>query len=369
MKTLLGKKVAKPTLMSTYPSEDVTFLLKDLSDVLVEREVEDREESPDFGKFLPTEYEPSAAYLSLFYEMLGELAGKVALSVGTVSEMILARNGQKTVLASLRSAGTPAGVLIRRYLKMIHNIEVSHYSHGLIKGLGIDRNALTYMVQQHPDYHIQFVDSWTGKGASLKRLIENVSEFNSVYNTRISGEMAALADPGHCVSTFGTRDDFLIPNALLNSHVNGLISRTVVPDEFIGPDDFYGAKFYKQWIEQDVSNLYVDTISSKFMSIANDARNQAKQYLANPELTEATWRGIQDIKAIQERFAIEDMNLVKPGVGETTRFLLKRAPSLILVKDINNPYLKHVLQLAEERGVRIEVYPDLTYSCCGIVNS
>ena len=37
-------------------------------------------------------------------------------------------------------------------------------------------------------------------------------------------DLAVLADPGHCVRTFGTRDDFLIPSACLNSTVSGLVS-------------------------------------------------------------------------------------------------------------------------------------------------
>ncbi len=42
---------------------------------------------------------------------------------------------------------------------------------------------------------------------------------------------------------FGTREDFLIPSACLNSTVSGLVSRTVLNDDLIGPADFHGAKF------------------------------------------------------------------------------------------------------------------------------
>ena len=46
--------------------------------------------------------------------------------------------------------------------------------------------------------------------------------------TGFDPEIAVLADPGSCVRTYGTRDDFLIPSACLNSTVSGLISRTVL---------------------------------------------------------------------------------------------------------------------------------------------
>ena len=61
-----------------------------------------------------------------------------------------------------------------------------------------------------------------------------------------SDDLAVLADPGHCVRTFGTRDDFLIASACLNSTVSGLVSRTVLNPKFLGPGDFHGAKFYRE---------------------------------------------------------------------------------------------------------------------------
>ena len=45
---------------------------------------------------------------------------------------------------------------------------------------------------------------------------------------------------------FGTREDYLIPSACLNSTVSGLVSRTVFNTDHIGPDDFHGAKFYAE---------------------------------------------------------------------------------------------------------------------------
>ena len=51
-----------------------------------------------------------------------------------------------------------------------------------------------------------------------------------VYNL-----LAVLADPGVCAPILGTRDDFLIPSACLNSTVSGLVSRTVLRDDLIGP--------------------------------------------------------------------------------------------------------------------------------------
>lgn len=36
-------------------------------------------------------------------------------------------------------------------------------------------------------------------------------------------------------------------------------------------------------------------------------------------------------------YKISDVNLIKPGVGETTKVLLRRVPWMILVNDMDNP--------------------------------
>ncbi|MNE86395.1 hypothetical protein D3C80_1834910 [compost metagenome] len=64
---------------------------------------------------------------------------------------------------------------------------------------------------------------------------------------------------------------------------------------------------------------------------------------------------------------MDNINLIKPGVGETTRVLLRRVPWKIIVDTKYNPNLRHIMLLAEERGVPVEEYPGLAYSCCGII--
>ncbi len=68
-------------------------------------------------------------------------------------------------------------------------------------------------------------------------------------------------------------------------------------------------------------------------------------------------------------YKISDVNLIKPGVGETTRVLLRRVPWKILVDNMDNPNLKHIKLLAEDKCVPIEVYKNMSYSCCGVIKS
>ncbi|RKP48834.1 hypothetical protein D7Z26_20895 [Cohnella endophytica] len=363
--------LATPVPMGSYRSEDVVFLLKDLSSVDLERGTEDREEAiqngTHYSEMLPVEYRPSEEYIRLFHDTLRTTARQVAEAVAVVAEQIMAkRRGDNLVLASLARAGTPIGVLIKRYIRTHSNLNPPHYGISIIRGKGIDENALKYMLREHPGADIQFVDGWTGKGAIRKVLIQACAKFERDYGVRLNDDLAVLADPGCCSATYGTRDDFLIPSACLNSTVSGLISRTVLRDDLIGPNDYHGAKYYKEWAEEDLSNGYVDAIAEHFESVREAARAQALSLLAREE-DPVTWKGEQDIRRIQSDFGIADINLVKPGVGETTRVLLRRVPWKILVDDLNNPNLAPILLLAKDRGVPVEEYADLTYSCCGII--
>ncbi|WP_379128224.1 cysteine protease StiP family protein [Paenibacillus sp. sgz500958] len=367
---IMKKVIAPPVPLGSYPPSDVTFLLKDLSEVTLERGTEEREEAIQSGihysEMLPVEYQPTSGYIGLFHETLQESSRKVAYAVAVVSELIVAERGLKTVLVSLARAGTPIGVLIKRYIAYKYSVDLPHYSISIIRGKGIDENAVLYMLQQHGlDAELQFIDGWTGKGAIRQVLIEACNSFYSKYGIRLNDDLAVLADPGHCSATYGTREDYLIPSACLNSTVSGLMSRTVLRDDLIGPDDFHGAKFYKEWLNEDVSNEFIEAVCPYFPAVALEGLETAMQMRQSPP--EVTWQGLQDIRSIQHAFGIADINLVKPGVGETTRVLLRRVPWRILVDSLENPNLRHIMLLAKDRGVPVEVFPDLTYSCCGII--
>lgn len=367
---IMAKMIPHPSPIGSYAPSDVIFLLKDISDVHLERTTEEREAAIQSGvhysEMLPTEYEPSAAYIELFHRTLAESARQVALAAAIVAERILARRGRDVILVSLARGGTPAGILIKRYLAYRYGLDMKHYSVSIIRGKGIDENAILYILQQHgAGASIQFVDGWTGKGAIRGVLMEAAERFERQYGYRMNDDLTVLADPGHCCDMFGTRDDYLIPSACLNATVSGLISRTVQRDDLIGMSDFHGAKFYKEWAASDLSGVFVDAVSGCFAEMEGEAYRRAEEL--ERTRPEATWKGKADVEMLQAKYGIDNVNLVKPGVGETTRVLLRRVPWKIIVNRPDNPSLKHIVLLAEDRGVPIEVLPELTYSCCGII--
>ncbi|WP_405662067.1 phosphoribosyltransferase [Streptomyces sp. NBC_01166] len=351
---------------SSYPADDVGWLLQDLSDTALEAPTEEREEAIQSGgahyaESLPVEYQPSPRYQELFKAALDTSAARIARAVGTVTETVLAERGPRPVLVSLARAGTPVGVLMRRWAQHRHGLDLPHYAVSIVRGRGIDANALRWLAAHHDPADVVFVDGWTGKGAITRELAAALEEFGG-----FNPEIAVLADPGGCVRTYGTREDFLIPSACLNSTVSGLISRTVLRSDLVGPHDFHGAKFYSELADADVSGHFLDTVAARFDEVGDAVDAEAKELLAADRAP--TWEGWAAVERISEEYGIHDVNLVKPGVGETTRVLLRRVPWKILAKRGAGADLDHVRLLAEQRGVPVEEVGELPYTCVGLIH-
>lgn len=361
----------QPARIGSYHQDDVLFLLKDLSDLKLEDSTINRElkvqSGQHYSESLPVEYQPPKEYVELFWETAREYKHKVAICIGIVAEQIYQSKGNQAILVSLARAGTPVGILIKRYLQQRYAITIPHYSISIIRERGIDENALLHILNHHPEGKLQFVDGWTGKGAISLELTKACQDFERKYGRKLDDTLAVIADPGYCTTLFGTREDFLIPSACLNSTVSGLVSRTVLNTKYIGKDDFHGAKYYRELLPHDVSNKYIELIANEFAVIFEEAVEIA--VARKLDKIETGFLGMADVKKIQSEFKIESTNYIKPGVGETTRVLLRRVPWKILMRDITSPYVKHILMLAQEKGVEVVPYSELNYLCCGLIKS
>lgn len=353
----------------SYAAEEVRWLLKDLSHVPLEGDVALREKRIQAGvahyaESLPVEFQPDAAYQELFHRVLADSARRLAVAVGAVTDLVLAERGSDIVLVSLARAGTPVGILMRRWAQR-HGLQLPHYAVSIVRDRGIDANAMRYLATHHDPASVVFVDGWTGKGAIARELDEALAQLAADGGPVFNPELAVLADPGSCVRTFGTRDDFLIASACLNSTVSGLVSRTVLNEQLIGPADFHGAKFYAELADQDVSEVLLDAVAREFDAAADEAATRRAAIEASDRTP--TWSGWQSVEAVRAHYGISSVNFVKPGVGETTRVLLRRVPWRVLVRTPDDPEHEHIRVLADARDVPVEVVPDLAYSCMGLV--
>ena len=228
---------------------------------------------------------------------------------------------------------------------------MAHYSVSIIRDRGIDDNAMKYILARHKAKDILFVDGWIGKGAILKELKTACENYEGV-----SEELAVVSDPAGETELAGTYDDIFIPSSALNATVCGLVSRTFLRDDIIGKDDFHGAIYYKEYEDNDLSYHFIDNIEKLFKK---DARDESIRGA----------RGIIEVKKHAEKYGIKDINLIKPGIGETTRVLLRRVPWKILIDERykDDKELRHIIKLAGERESEIEYTYLNNYKCMGII--
>lgn len=215
---------------------------------------------------------------------------------------------------------------------------------------------MNYIIQRHNPQGIQFVDGWTGKGAIRNVLTEALKDY-----PQVSCDLAVLSDSAFAAEKCGTHEDFLIASSCLNSTVSGLLSRTFLRSDIIGKNDFHGSAFYSELAEKDVTYQFIDRIEQEF--------DFDKNY-NNTYCNEITFSGLAEAEKIRREFEIKSINFVKPGIGETTRVLLRRIPWKILVHSLNDEKnLGHIYRLAMEKGVEVVEYPFKHYKACGLIKN
>jgi len=371
--TAAGPRPLTGPSFGSYTPDDVTWLLQDLADVALEADTADREraiqlEGANYAESLPVEYVPSEAYERLYEDALARSAERIAEAVGVVTELVL-RDRRRPVLVSLARAGTPVGILMRRWAERQHGVLLPHRTASIVRGVGIDETALRWLAAHHDPDDVVFVDGWTGKGAITRELTDALDRFAASDGVRFRDDLAVLADPAGCTPLHGTRDDYLVPSACLNSTVSGLVSRTVFNRAVTPLGTLHGAKQYRHLAARDHSQAFVAAIEAHFDAVLPRVRAALADEGPDAVARRAVdWRGMRTVEAIGAEFGIADLHLVKPGVGETTRVLLRRVPWQVLVRDPDDVDVAHVVALARERGVPVVTRPDLAYSCVGLIH-
>ena len=352
----------------TYASDDVGWLLTDLSGVELERGTAARESDVQarrvhYSESLPEEYRPTSEYSNLYDRILERNAQPVAVAVAVLAELLIAERGRDLVLASFARAGTPVGILMRRWIRLRHGRDVPHYAVSIIRGRGIDEAALRWMARTHDPSLVVFVDGWTGKGAITEELSGSLRPGTVGSRLGFRDEVAVLADPGHCTAIFATRDDLLIPSACLNSTVSGLISRTVLNRQLLRNEEFHGAKFYRDLKEDDVSDEFVAAVERQFPTV-DVAR--AGVAVVQSGLRAPDWLGRDVAERLRLEYGLPSSNLVKPGLGETTRVLLRRTPWRVLIRE-GASGIEHIQRLADDLGVPVESSHGLPFRAVGLI--
>lgn len=361
-----AKFLKEPNMKTSYSKEECVFVLQEIGDKIPEIDTLEKERllqsGVHYSEMLALEKVHKKEYLDFFHKCLEKSKEDIAYYTAILAEKLLQIRGKDMILVSLARAGTPIGVLLKRYYKEKYDLDIPHYSISIIRGKGIDENALCYIINKHNSTNLQFIDGWTGKGAITYELKDACIDFNNKFDVNIDYSLGVISDPSHCSKLYGTREDILLPSACLNSTVSGLVSRTVHRNDIVQEYDYHGAKYYEEFEKDDVSIVFVNEISKLYKNITIDISN----FDIDKECIENI--GMEETLKILSMYNIDSIHKIKPSLGETTRVLLRRIPKFILVKDKNDIRFKHIMFLAQEKNVEIIEKKDMTYNCIGVID-
>jgi hypothetical protein len=356
-------------LHGSYRPDQVQFLLKPIAlapmQDLATRERQIQSGQRHYSETLLVEALPSPAYLAVFEAACRANARQMAIDCLHLAQLIAQRNSGPITVVSLMRAGTPIGVIVCQLLRTVYKRDACHYSISIIRDRGIDQVALRHILARgHAPESLVFVDGWTGKGVISRELQRAIDDFNAAQQVAIDGGLYVLSDLAGTAACAASCDDYLIPSSILNATVSGLLSRSVL-NHMIGPEDFHGCVLYPELAKHDRSRRFVDTILQVAQQLA-----QSQIRAASPvDLARVGAISRQFISHMQQQYRIADVNLIKPGIGEATRVLLRRAPRLLLLQNSTAPALAHLQLLAREKAVPLQIVPDMPYQACALIDA
>jgi Phosphoribosyl transferase (PRTase)/PELOTA RNA binding domain len=357
----------------SYPEADVRFLLRPIpveNTPVHIKEALIQSGQKHYSEMLTHEKRPTEAYLALFQQALANNQAKVALHALTLAHQILATRSQGITLVSLARAGTPIGVLLKRILQHYFGVKALHYSISIIRDIGIDENALLHILEHHPPETLVFVDGWTGKGVIAQQLALSLQAFAGRYRIAIKPELYVLADLCGSAAYSASTEDYLIPSSILNATVSGLVSRSIIDKTRLAKTDFHGCYFYQEYNDADLSTAFVDAImkgAAEIMKAGSMALPELKCASDEPTKQQLQEQSQQFLASVHELYGITHINLVKPGIGESTRVLLRREADALLLKDTLDPSVRHLIYLAESKNIKITQYPHLPYRAVALI--
>ncbi len=349
----------------SYTADDVQFLLKPISVAdtpVAAKEALIQSGQKHYSQLLSHESLPPESYLELFYQAMAANKQRVAADVLCLATGIVATRPHGITLVSLARAGTPIGVLLKHLLKRYHGIEAAHYSISIIRDIGIDQNALRYILQRHPAQTLVFVDGWTGKGVIARQLAASLEAFAQSDGVNMPAELYVLADLSGSAAVAASADDYLIPSCILNATVSGLVSRSVYDPQTAQADDFHGCVYYQQFAQQDLSGYFIDTILA---SAAEQWPLVRPLYLAPRHTGQAISQAL--IEHLAQHYHVSQANYIKPGIGEATRVLLRREARVLLLQDDSAEATLHLRWLAKTRAIPVIVHNDLPYRAVALI--
>lgn len=299
-----------------------------------------------YGELLTEEGTPNAEQQRAFADALARNGAVLGKLIASLTAEVL-REYRAPVLVSLARAGTPIGYAMRRLARRWGR-DLPHHTLSIIRGVGIDTVALQRVRAAHPQSELVFVDGWTGKGSIYSTLSQSLP-------AGVPPRLAVLSDPAGVALHAATHSDLLLPHAALNATVCGLLSRTF----YTNAGELHAARTEEHLRDLDQTMDYLNALDALTTEYHPDFRfNDGTPKPQQP------YSVVLDLAA---GLGVTDPHLVKPSVGEATRVFLRRAPAHLMLQQGDHPDTRHLLYLAESKGVPVSLHPTLPYLAAALI--
>lgn len=300
------------------------------------------------------------SYMRLFEDSLQRNCDRVALDAVRIARALHQRHGHDIAIVSLMRAGTVAGVLLQRALRLM-GCRSTHYTTNVVQGLRC-AEALDVILSRHSDGKVVFVDGWTGKGSVAGQLKKFIAGFNQQRGTKVSAELTVFSDPGGVAALSAGGDEYMQPHALLRVTGSGLFSGAIADADPDAVPFLDACVHYDNLKKFDVTQYHLGQITAAAARLLNASA--------------ATWtdQNRQPLREIGLRFVEESRSRygadtrVRPGLCEAARALVKYNPKMVLrLRNAADPDVPALIALAERKGHAIHVDSNLPYRAAVMV--
>lgn len=338
----------------TFHPHDVDVLLERITPIYLSSE--ERQALIDGGQhyneLLSKEAIPDDTIMDLFKSQVHHFGDAMAEMVVTLARIIHTCESIP-VLVSLVRAGTPTGILVKRALGLM-GVKAPHFSVSIVQGRGFDEVAIEHILSlgYRPEQLI-FIDGWTGKGVVRRELSAALKTLSDRYGA-FRDELFVLSDIAGVAEHAATREDVLIPSALLSGPLCGLVSRSLYRGSPNDPQ-MHGAALLDYMHESDVSQWFVDTMMSRLESAL--ARFNAEIQVRPAEEAQAQMSVI--LRDFSSYYGVSSVDKIKPGIGESSRLFIRKVPKALIIKDSKDPQVKHLIQQAIQKKTPVYFRPSM----------
>jgi hypothetical protein len=334
----------------SYDAADVEFLLKPVTisaTSVAEKEALIQSGRRHYSEMIGHEAPPTPEYETIFEKAMQAGAARLGREAVALAKALRDSVPGPVTLVSLVRAGVPLGVLLHRTLARL-GVDVAHFGVSIIRDRGIDRVAMEEILSRRPASGVVFVDGWTGKGAIATEIERSVPSFG------VETRLVVGADPCGRAWLAASGEDWLIPSGILGATVSGLVSRTILNGDVVGPGDYHGCMLWEHLREFDRSKSFVDAVWTHAVASMDGTAPAVWTDDDRARRSAASRKAVGDIAAMH---AVTNMNRVKPGIAEATRAILRRVPERVFVSDPSDSELAALIHLAERVGAPVETPP------------